>query len=103
MQLCTWSHIIPRAQGWCFLTRLRFKRQRVSLFPSFLFLASTIVYCSALIDAVTFHKAHVAQTGGVSYAYAAHLAVCRCVCNTNPPCTGETGTEIGASAVSASD
>lgn len=53
--------------------------------PVFCFLASTVVYCSALIDTVTSHKVHVAQrkyrsqTGAVPYAYNAHLAECRCV------------------------
>lgn len=110
VQLCTWSHIIPHAQGRCFLARLRFKREIVSLCPPvFCFLASTVVYCSALIDTATFHKVHVAQTkyssqtGTVSYAYDAHLAVCRCVCNTNPPRTGEAEADIGTIAASASD
>lgn len=86
VQLCTWSHIIPHAQGQCFLSRLRLKRGMISLCPPvFCFLASTVVYCSALIDTVTSHKVHVAQTkyrsqtGAVPYAYNAHLAECRCV------------------------
>lgn len=58
--------------------------------PVFCFLASTVVYCSALIHTVTSHKVHVAQTkyssqtGAVPYAYNAHLAECRCVTQIPP-------------------
>lgn len=78
--------------------------------PVFCFLASTVVYCSALIDTITSHKVHVAQTkyspqtGTVPYEYNEHLAECRCVCNTNPPgpAWGEAEADIGTIAVSAS-
>lgn len=91
VQLRTWSHIIPHGQEQCFLARLRFKREIVSLCPLVsCFVASTVVYYSALIDTVTFYNVRVAQTkyssqtGIVSHAYDEHLARSRCVCNIPP-------------------